>query len=465
MTIKHANTLFVLLLLLLSFSLLLYPQVITDWRTYSFDDGTYSHAFLMPFIIATLLWQQRNTVTVRFNAGYLFAMVALALILAICITAQQISVTRLLFPLYVILLFCSLTKPTVSIIVPLSLLWFIAPVWGSLTEPLQAVAVMITTFFMQLTAIPVYVDGNFIQIPQGVFEVAEGCSGLRYFIVSVALSTLLCHLQLRRLRNIVLITFCAIVGAMLVNGIRIVLIIMIGYYSDMQSSIVHDHNMFGWFLYIPFIALLFYLAGKLEPHYKTETQPYIPQRFLYPSTLLVILTAILLSGSGLKLLLGQYPLFDYNAIALAEPDNPVSPAATIAAYSRITQHIVSIDGVNVLQIHYDFDGRHDANRADYYLNDVIPTGWRQTDKEITAHSQLIWLSDRSDNHAIVQYWYQANGENTGSVSVYKINRIKQALSLDASSALGWQFVRCQHRLCAAEARVLRQINNNRTPYE
>src|SRR5690606_30068102 len=110
MTIKRADTLFTLIVLLLGYSLFIYPQVISDWRTYSFDDGTYSHAYLMPFIIVTLLWQQRNNLVLRFQTGYLLAMLSVMAILAISIAAQQVSIIRLLFPLYVILLFCTLVK-------------------------------------------------------------------------------------------------------------------------------------------------------------------------------------------------------------------------------------------------------------------------------------------------------------------------------------------------------------------
>ena len=121
MTIKHANTLFLLLILFLSYSIFLYPQIISDWRTYSFDDGTYSHAYLMPFVIATLLWQQRNNLKIKFNVVYLIAAITLALVLAISITAQQISITRLNFPRYAILLFGSLLKPSTAFIEPLAL--------------------------------------------------------------------------------------------------------------------------------------------------------------------------------------------------------------------------------------------------------------------------------------------------------------------------------------------------------
>lgn len=459
MTIKRANTLFTLIVLLLGYSLFIYPQVISDWRTYSFDDGTYSHAYLMPFIIITLLWQQRNALVLRFHTGYLLAMVAVAAVLAISIIAQQVSIIRLLFPLYVILLFCTLVKPSLALVVPLALLWFISPVWGSLTGPLQYISVVITKFIMQLTHIPVYVDGNFVQIPQGVFEIAEGCSGLRYFIVSLALSTLLCHLHLRKLRNMVLLTVCAVVGAILVNGIRIVLIILIGYFSDMQSSIVKDHNMFGWFLYIPFIFVLFYLVGKLEPHPARDEKRYQPQRITKLPLVIMISASLLLSGMSIRLLLKQYPLLDFSAVELTTINKEQTPSPSIPAFSRKEHNVMDISGTEVIDISYHFDGRHDANRADYYLNNIMPDGWMKVHSETTDSSRLIWLSDHSGNSAILQFWYEANGHKTGSVGVYKRHRIMQALQLNAKSSLRWQFARCNSTECQNEAQLLRQLLN------
>lgn len=460
MTIKHANTLFFLIILFLSYSLFLYPQIISDWRTYSFDDGTYSHAYLMPFVIATLLWQQRNNLKIKFNVIYLIAAIAVALVLAISITAQQISLTRLIFPLYVILLFCSLLKPSTAFIVPLALLWFISPFWGSLVAPLQYIAVLITTFCMQLTHIPIFVDGNFIQIPQGVFEIAEGCSGLRYFIVSLALSTLLCHLHLRKLRNMLLVTLFAIVGAIVVNGIRIVLIILIGYYTDMQSSIVKDHNMFGWFLYIPFIILLFYIVGKLEPVPETKEQAYVPLKLAGRGIFVVIVSSLIVSGISLKLAMQQYPIFDYNVAEITEVETNNTPAAAIASYSEKQRENIQISGIDVIVEHYKFAGRHDANRADYYLNKLIPNSWHKTNNQLTANSQLLWLSDNSGNTALLQYWYEANGQPTGSIKEYKRNRIKQALKLDATSALHWQFVYCKSVQCRDEVAILKRYSDN-----
>ena len=45
------------------------PQIIADWMIYSFDDGTYSHAYLIPFMsgyIAYTAWQ-REQLTARWS--------------------------------------------------------------------------------------------------------------------------------------------------------------------------------------------------------------------------------------------------------------------------------------------------------------------------------------------------------------------------------------------------------------
>ncbi|HEX5792050.1 MAG TPA: hypothetical protein VFY01_02165, partial [Rheinheimera sp.] len=166
------------------------------------------------------------------------------------------------------------------------------------------------------------------------------------------------------------------------------------------------------------------------------------------------------SGVGIKLAMQQYPLFDYSAVEITAAANTDMPSAYIAAYSKKEQQILTLGGVEVINISYYFEGRHDANRADYYLNSMIPDNWSKVDNETTANSRLIWLSDHSGNNAIVQYWYQANGQKTGSVKVYKHNRIRQALRLDATSSLHWQFARCNSLTCQDEARILRQLIDN-----
>ena len=174
---------------------------------------------------------------------------------------------------------------------------------------------------------------------------------------------------------------------------------------------------------------------------------------------LVVGASLLASGISIKLLMGQYPVLDFSPAELTTTNKDQTPSPYIPAYSRKAHNVLDIADVKVIDISYQFDGRHDANRADYYLNNIIPDGWAKVESELTDNSRLIWLSDHSGNSAILQYWYEANGQKSGSVGVYKRNRIKQALQLDAKSSLRWQFVRCSSLRCQDEAQLLRQLLN------
>ena len=73
------------------------------------------------------------------------------------------------------------------ILFPLAYLLFAVPLGDFLVGPLQDVTAVFTVWALQLTGIPVYLEGRFFYIPTGAFEVAEACSGIRYLIASLAL--------------------------------------------------------------------------------------------------------------------------------------------------------------------------------------------------------------------------------------------------------------------------------------
>ena len=143
------------------------------------------------------------------------------------------------------------------------------PGWGLLTAILQKVSTNAVTFLMSYSGIPTFVEGNFVTIPAGVFEIAGGCSGLRYLIVSLAISSLFSFLYIKNTKKALLFFTVAILGALITNWIRITALILIGEYTDMQSDLMTDHNVFGWYLYIPFMFLLFSCTSD-DDNQKTE---------------------------------------------------------------------------------------------------------------------------------------------------------------------------------------------------
>src|SRR5690606_19531172 len=71
---------------------------------------------------------------------------------------------------------------------PIGFLYFALPQWWLLNGLLQRLTTAAVTLMIDLTGLPAYVEGNFIHVPEGVFEVASGCAGLNYVVVAAALA-------------------------------------------------------------------------------------------------------------------------------------------------------------------------------------------------------------------------------------------------------------------------------------
>lgn len=436
------------------------PQVIVDWRTYSFDDGTYSHAYLMPLVIGFFFWQaaQQQQLQLRWN-GLIF--VAFLIVLAIFLlfqVAQQNVLGRLVFPLVILAALGSLIRLNTSLVVPVTLLWFITPVWMPLNGILQSFSVSAVTYIMSFTNIPFYVDGNFVEIPSGIFEIADGCSGLRYVIVALALAVIYCHLNLTKKRNVVIFFSVAIIGSMITNWIRIALLIYIGDYTDMQSSLMDDHNFFGWYIFIPFVGLLFFVGNKLERNLPAipAAQPQATKLPLKP-LIGVITVLVLVSGSSIQLLNTGNLNWSVSAINLeAEP--------VTASYQQPTPVVFTASSIEIaetpladrllLQQKYSFNGETDGHKPDYYQNNMVPEGWWQTDKQVIGAANLTAISNNAGEHALLMYWYQIDNMKTASSSRFKRYRLAKALTLKQRSELHWYFIACEQQHCQHEFQLL-----------
>jgi len=243
------------------------PIMTTLWR-YSFDDGTYSHAFLIPFIVGYLFYIVTSANKLIFRVKFSWFATVMFLLSSYILFVASSAQISLLYWFATILLLCTAINlvfiSNLKIFFPALYFVFLIPVWGVLTIPLQSISIFAVNVMMGFTNIPVFVEQEFVQIPSGVFEIAGGCSGLRYLLTSLAISSLFSFLYLRTTKNTIIFISVAIFGALLTNWLRISALIVIGHQTEMTSSLMDDHNMFGWYLYIPFMLLLFKLGGYLS---------------------------------------------------------------------------------------------------------------------------------------------------------------------------------------------------------
>ena len=143
-------------------------------------------------------------------------------------------------------------------------LLFAIPVWDYSNGLLQNLTTSVATAVLEASGLAVFIEGNRITIPYGTFEIAGGCSGLRYLLVALVLVTYFSQQRPNTLTTVLKLFFIALFFGLLANWIRVVLIILIGYETEMQSSIVKDHEIFGWFVFIGTFIPAFWLLIQIE---------------------------------------------------------------------------------------------------------------------------------------------------------------------------------------------------------
>jgi exosortase len=123
---------------------------------------------------------------------------------------------------------------------------FTIPVWEQLNDVLVNLSGFVVGKLVQMINMPAVIEGNSIFIPYGHIVIADGCSGLRYFEIALALAFiigLLNNYTEKRLAPTLLIA--AFLG-LAANWIRIFILVIIGNETKMQSSLMSNHEYFGW---------------------------------------------------------------------------------------------------------------------------------------------------------------------------------------------------------------------------
>jgi exosortase D (VPLPA-CTERM-specific) len=144
--------------------------------------------------------------------------------------------------------------------IPIAFLLFAIPlpyfVDSALTLQLQLVSSQLGVFVIRMFAIPVYLDGNIIDLGDYKLQVVEACSGLRYLYPLLSLSFLAAYLFHAPLWQRALVFLSGIPIAIGMNGFRIGLV---GILIDRWGSQMADgalHFFEGWAIFVACTAVL-----------------------------------------------------------------------------------------------------------------------------------------------------------------------------------------------------------------
>ncbi len=189
-----------------------------------------SYGGILAAIAAAVLWKRRGLIATPSAHGSAAGFAVLAAGLCAFLAGRfgaDVFVTRISFVLVLAGLIWSIggrTSARVSA-APLCLLLLAVPlpalVVNAITLPMQLVASRMAEWMLATAHIPVFRDGNVLELPSTSLEVAEACSGLRSLISLTAIGCLVAWATERRLLRRTIVVASAVPIALVLNAVRI----------------------------------------------------------------------------------------------------------------------------------------------------------------------------------------------------------------------------------------------------
>ena len=221
-----------------------------------------------------------------------FALIFITLFWIIVELVQIHTLAYLILPVGLLATSVSLLgfKAATSFLPYIGLLSLTLPIWGDLVPILVSVASDVVGGAVRWFGITALVEGNYITLPYGRLVIADGCSGIGYLAVSLVIASVTAILNDYRAKGWLLLVVASIAIALVVNWLRILVLVVVAYYSNMQSDLVRNHELFGWLLF----AIFAVPATLLAPvRHRSRTPPRTPNP-MAPKGIAFILAAFIL---------------------------------------------------------------------------------------------------------------------------------------------------------------------------
>jgi exosortase A len=224
-----------------------------------------SHGFLVAMVVPVLFWLQRRALTLG-RRGSPLAVAGLLAASAAWVLVRGANVDLVQWLLLPAILWFALwtalgTRSARALAFPVAYFLLAVPIWNLLlTDLFQWITVKASTLLLGLAGVQAYIEGAFVQVPAGHFEIAGGCSGMNYVIVAVATAALFSFIEDLSWRRSAVVVLVGVAIAMLANWIRVTYVIYDGNATNMQSPLVDDHATFGWYVFavamVPFFIIV-----------------------------------------------------------------------------------------------------------------------------------------------------------------------------------------------------------------
>jgi len=420
-------------------------------------EDEYGYGFLIAALVPFLLWRQWpaliNGSQNRAWVGVLITFAGLACsILGVAgesFLLEQIGLIVSLFGLGLVFFGIHAARA----LLPIALLLLLTlplpfTLQAMLTIKLQLISTDLGVAMIQLLDIPVYVEGNIIDLGTYKLQVAEACSGLRYLLPLTCISVLVAYLYKAPFWKKAVLVVSAAPLTVLINSFRIAVtaVLVDNFGISMAEGFLHEFE--GWLVFLVGVVCLAleilalerfrWSNVEIEPLME-RAQPNVGQPVAQPSagSLALVVAACLATFA-----FTSYAAADYGSAALPNRQ-PLSGLQTAVGgwdgrtesldqgtvdilkatdfYSGDFSEKAGVSPVNLFVAYYDSLSK---NAAIHSPRVCLPgSGWEFASFEEKPFSELAPGQSGTYNHVIIQkgeqkilmyYWYQQRERTTAN---------------------------------------------------
>jgi EpsI family protein len=395
------------------------------------------------YLLAREWYRHRNLWAIRSRPGYWLLLALLSMIWLLSDIAKIQLVTQMVLILILCLMLFALfgAKRAALLAFPVLIMLSATSVWSILAQPLQEPTAYFVNKLLHLTGYASYQEGQYITIPEGVFEVGDTCSGLRYQIAAITLALLYAFFSRFSLFISLVYLLLASGVAFSSNIIRIYIVVLSGHYTHMTHSLLDDHIWLGWVVFAICYAIFLFVTmafdtrlqqlqggekGRADTQSKGNTSN---------AQMLMIASIVILSAS-----IGPiYRAYWMDDFALKEPTKVSlkidDPALTVLPHQndwmpmwqnadsqlRMTYRFQDFN-IDFYSAYYGYQdqGKEAISNLNYAYN---PDNWRTQHREVKVISlqdgrklalREAIISDDAQQRRIVWSWYYVGGYATQS---------------------------------------------------
>ena len=249
---------------IISFGLYLFFFKDTFFSLFGFwvADDSYSHGLLLLpitifFLVKEIRVRQKMKLHLNISIFSLSALCSLGWAFSRMIDLDSLEYLFLIILGYLLIRYFFGGNPKRYLYLPCFFLLLAIPSWWIVVPLLQSLTIDIVTLALETFRITSFIEGRFVTIPSGVFVIADGCSGLKYFLSGLLIAVIIVYLSEISLKKTFLFMLLAFFLSLMANWLRVFIIILIGYFSEMRSGLVADHEILGWVIFFLVLSPIF----------------------------------------------------------------------------------------------------------------------------------------------------------------------------------------------------------------